>query len=70
MNPEYFNFSVLTCLGFVQDIQVGAATALAMLCRTAERAEPYLAGNANFSLGGKQVALYLLNMMVLSYCMY
>ncbi|XP_057518162.1 uncharacterized protein LOC130799071 isoform X1 [Amaranthus tricolor] len=37
------------------DIQVGAATALTMLCRTAERAEPYLAGNASFSLGGKQV---------------
>ncbi|XP_056698928.1 uncharacterized protein [Spinacia oleracea] len=36
-------------------IQVGATAALSMLCRTADHSQPYLSGNANFSLGGKQV---------------
>ncbi|XP_021753127.1 uncharacterized protein LOC110718576 isoform X2 [Chenopodium quinoa] len=36
-------------------IQVGATTALSLLCRTADRLQPYLSGNANFGLGAKQV---------------
>ncbi|XP_021775850.1 uncharacterized protein LOC110739698 isoform X1 [Chenopodium quinoa] len=36
-------------------IQLGATTALSLLCRTADRLQPYLSGNANFGLGAKQV---------------